>query len=325
MTAKGEERRAKGERLTMPRVVSLIASATEIVAALGFEDALVGRSHECDWPVSVTRLPQVSRLAFSVNRSSRGIDVAVKDRLRMALSVYEVDAALLCALQPDIILTQTQCKVCAVTPEDVERATCDLADRAVKVVALEPNRLGDVWNDIRAVAAALGAPERGEALVTELNGRVRAIAERAAALEPKPTVATVEWIDPLMSAGNWMPELVELAGGVNLFGTAGKHSPWMTWEDLVAKDPEVLVVSPCGFGIPRTLGEMPLLAKRAEWSNLTAVRTNRVYVVDGNAYFHRPGPRLVESLEMLAEMLWPEQFRFAHAGAGFVGYATTTT
>lgn len=309
----------------MSRIVSLIASATEIVCALGCGDMLVGRSHECDWPVTVTRLPQVSRPMFSVNKSSRGIDLAVKERVELALSIYEVDAELLRALQPDVIITQTQCEVCAVTPADVERAACRMTDRPVKIVALEPSGLGDVWESVRTVAAAIGVPERGEALVGELGGRVRDIAVRAATLGPKPTVANVEWIDPLMSAGNWMPELVELAGGVNLFGTAGKHSPWMTWSELVACDPEVLVVSPCGFDIARTLVEMPLLAERAEWGRLRAVRDARVYVVDGNAYFHRPGPRLVESLEILAEMLWPAQFRFAHAGAGFVRYATTTT
>jgi iron complex transport system substrate-binding protein len=304
----------------MPRVVSLIASATEIVAALGCKDMLVGRSHECDWPVTVTRLPQVSRPLFPVNRSSGGIDVAVKERVSLALSIYEVNAELLKALEPNVIITQTQCEVCAVTPADVERAACRMTDRPVKIVALEPNTLGDVWESVRTVAAALGVSERGEALVAELGGRVRAIAVRAAALGPRPTVANVEWIEPLMSAGNWMPELVELAGGVNLFGEAGKHSPWMTWEELVAKDPGVLVVSPCGFGIARTLEEMPLLARRPEWPRLRAVREGSVYVVDGNAYFHRPGPRLVESLEILAEILWPAEFRFGHHGTGCVRY-----
>jgi iron complex transport system substrate-binding protein len=231
-----------------------------------------------------------------------------------------VNAELLKALEPNVIITQTQCEVCAVTPADVERAACRMTDRPVKIVALEPNTLGDVWESVRTVAAALGVSERGEALVAELGGRVRAIAVRAAALGPRPTVANVEWIEPLMSAGNWMPELVELAGGVNLFGEAGKHSPWMTWEELVAKDPGVLVVSPCGFGIARTLEEMPLLARRPEWPRLRAVREGSVYVVDGNAYFHRPGPRLVESLEILAEILWPAEFRFGHHGTGCVRY-----
>jgi len=299
------------------RIVSLIASATEIACALGLEDQLVARSHECDWPSSVTGLPQASRPSFPTSGSSRAVDLAVKERLAKALSVYEVDADLLQRLQPDVILTQTQCEVCAVTPADVERAVCALADRPVRVVALEPNRLGDVWDDIRRVADACGVPERGTALVERLRRRVLGIAMKAAPLAPKPTVATIEWLDPLMSAGNWMPELVELAGGVSLFGEAGKHSPWLEWADVMAKDPEVLLVSPCGFGIPRTLEERGLLEARQGWRDLRAVRAGRVYVADGNAYFHRPGPRLVESLEILSEILYPGTFHFGHAGSGF--------
>lgn len=302
----------------MPRIVSLIASATEIVCALGLEDDLVGRSHECDYPPAARRLPAVSRPTFPTAGSSRSIDLAVKERLAKALSIYEVDAELLRELRPDVIITQTQCEVCAVTPEDVERAVCQLTERPARIVALEPNRLGDVWDDIRRVSRALDAPARGDALVAELRARVLAVAVRAASLEPKPTVADIDWIDPLMTAGNWMPELVEMAGGVNLFGEAGKHSPWLEWEDVVARDPDVLVVSPCGFGIARTLEELPLLAARPEWPSLRAVREGRVYVVDGNAYFHRPGPRLVESLEILAEILHPERFQFGHGGTGWV-------
>ena len=301
-------------------VVSLIASATEIVCALGREDFLVARSHECDWPAEITRLPQASRPSFATKGGSRAIDLAVKDRLAKALSIYEVDAALLQRLRPDVILTQTQCQVCAVTPGDVERAVCELADHKVRIVALEPNSLGDVWEDIRRVAEALGAPQEGEALIARLRRRVLEIGVRAAKLE-KPGVTAIEWIDPLMAAGNWMPELIELAGGTPVFGEAGKHSPWMEWDELVRKDPDVLLISPCGFGIARTREELPLLENRAGWRDLKAVRANRVYVADGNAYFHRPGPRLVESLEILSEILHPGTFRFGHEGAGWARMA----
>jgi iron complex transport system substrate-binding protein len=307
----------------MPRIVSLIASATEIVCALGFEEQLVGRSHECDHPPSVKRLPQVSRPLFPVSpASSRAIDLAVKERLRMALSIYEVDAELLRRLRPDVIITQTQCAVCAVTPGDVERAACDLAGREVRIVSLEPNRLGDVWADIQRVGAALGATDRAADVVDGLRDRVVRIGLLAQTLRPRPRVAVVEWIEPLMAAGNWMPELVEIAGGVSLFGEAGKHSPWMTWEDLMTADPDVLVVSPCGFEVPRTQGEMAVLAGRPEWLGLGAVRRGRVFLADGNAYFHRPGPRLVESLEILCEMLHPGEFDFGHAGKGWVPFTT---
>ena len=297
------------------RIVSLIASATEIVHALGHGNELVGRSHECDWPEDVTRLPKVSAPRFVTAAPSGAIDRAVKERVRDALSIYEVDAELLKSLEPDVIITQTQCEVCAVTPADVERAACELSG-AARIVALEPNALGDVWDDIRTVAAALGDPQSGEALVSSLRKRVMQIALKSAQLTRR-TVANIEWLDPLMSAGNWMPELVELAGGRSLFGEAGKHSPWMTWEQLVASDPDVLVVSPCGFDLARTLQERELLTTRAEWPTLRAVKAGQVFVVDGNAYFHRPGPRLVESLEILAEILHPETFSFGHRGTGW--------
>jgi iron complex transport system substrate-binding protein len=302
------------------RVVSLIASATEIVAGLGLEHLLVARSHECDWPESVLHLPQASKPSFPTGGTSKAIDLAVKERLAKALSVYEVDAELLKQLKPDVIITQTQCEVCAVSPADVERAVCQLADRDVKIVSLEPNRLGDVWEDIRRVAAALNQPEEGDKLVDRLRRRVLDIGARAGSRFPKPRLAVVEWIEPLMTAGNWMPELIEVAGGVSVLGEAGEHSPYMTWDQLALKDPDVILISPCGFGIPRTLQEMPVLEAQRGWKRLRAVRDGRVIVADGNAYFHRPGPRLVESLEILAEVLHPKGFQFGHQGIGWTKY-----
>jgi iron complex transport system substrate-binding protein len=290
------------------------------VCALGQEAALVGRSHECDWPPSVRGLPAVSRPAFSTSGSSRAVDLALKDRLRRALSVYEVDAELLKRLRPDLIITQTQCEVCAVSPADVERAVCELTDRPARILALEPNGLADVWMDIRRVAEALGVSAAGDALVARLGERVAAIERRAAGLPDRPRVAVVEWIEPLMAAGNWMPELVALAGGLNLFGEARRHSPWMTWEALRDSDPDVILVSPCGFDLRRTAEEMGPLTSAAAWRDLRAVRAGRVYLADGNAYFHRPGPRLVESLEILAETLHPGAFDFGHEGRGWVIY-----
>jgi iron complex transport system substrate-binding protein len=290
------------------------------VCALGQEASLVGRSHECDWPPSVRRLPAVSRPAFPTAGSSRSVDLALKERLRRALSVYEVDAELLQRLRPDLIITQTQCEVCAVSPADVERAVGELTDRTARILALEPNRLDDLWSDIRRVADALGVAATGAILVARLQVRVAAIGSRAAALGDRPRVAVIEWIEPLMAAGNWMPELVEAAGGVNLFGAAGKHSPWMTWEALVEADPDVILVSPCGFDLARTAAEMGPLTTAPGWRDLRAVKAGRVYLADGNAYFHRPGPRLVESLEVLAETLHPGAFAFGHEGRGWVSH-----
>ena len=302
------------------RIVSLIASATEIVCALGFEDQLVGRSHECDYPPSVKLLPQLTSPKFKVEGSSLEIDQRVKSIVQEALSVYRVDARALEELKPTHIITQSQCEVCAVSLKDVEQAVCELTSSRPIIVSLEPNALDDVWADIRRVGNSLGASERAEDLVDQLESRMDDIVQRTHWLETNPTVAYIEWIDPLMAGGNWMPELVEMAGGLNLFGDAGKHSPWMTWDELVAKDPDIIFVSPCGFDIPRTLEEMHLLSDKPEWENLSAVVSGRVVVADGNQYFNRPGPRLAESLEILAEIIHPNVFHFGHEGRGWVRF-----
>jgi iron complex transport system substrate-binding protein len=300
----------------MPRIVSLIASATEIVCALGFEDQLVGRSHECDYPPCVRRLPACTAPKFATDGTSYEIDQRVKAIVQESLSVYRVDGELLRELEPDVIVTQCHCEVCAVSLREVERTVCAWLRRCPQLVALEPNALADVWASIDRVAEALGVPERGTDLVRRLQQRTEAIAARAA-LPERPTVACIEWLEPLMAAGNWMPELVERAGGVNLFGEAGRHAPWMSWEQLCERDPDVLVLMPCGFDIARTRQDLPLLTRRPEWPKLRAVRSGRVFVTDGNQFFNRPGPRLVESLEILAEVLHPEAFRFGHEGTGW--------
>jgi iron complex transport system substrate-binding protein len=300
------------------RIVSLIASATEIVCALGFESQLVGRSHECDFPASVKRLPVCASPKFEVEGLSYEIDERVKAILQEALSVYRVDADLLERLRPTHIITQSQCEVCAVSLKDVEQAVCQFTGSQPNVVSLEPNALADVWSDIRRVAVALNEPGRGEELVARLRRRMDEIAARAQTAVSRPTVACVEWIEPLMAAGNWMPELVEMAGGVNLFGEVGRHSPWMEWEEMAAADPDVIFISPCGFDIARTMQETDLLTGKPEWRELKAVKDNHVFVADGNQYFNRPGPRLVESLEILAETLHPELFHFGHEGKGWI-------
>jgi iron complex transport system substrate-binding protein len=301
----------------MPRIVSLIASATEIVAALGYADQLVGRSHECDYPSSVRGLPVLTEPKFDVRGTSGEIDQHVKETLRDGVSVYRVDAERLRALRPDVIVTQAHCDVCAVSLRDVEKAVCDWSGTTPRIVSLNPNSLADIWADIEQVGAALGVPERARSVIRELQGRMTAIRERAARLSPRPTVGCIEWLDPLMAAGNWMPELVELAGGVNVFGAAGRHSPWLTWEQLCGRDPDILLLLPCGFDILHCRQDLPVLAGRAEWPNLRAVRQRRVFLLDGNHYFNRPGPRLVESLEILADLFYPDVFTFGHEGDGW--------
>jgi iron complex transport system substrate-binding protein len=304
-----------------PRIVSLLASATEIVCALGFGGHLVGRSHECDHPPEVRALPVVTEPCLDPTRPSLEIDRQVKERLKRALSLYEVDTAALRALAPDVIVTQTQCEVCAVSLADVERALADWTGAEVRLVSLHPNMLADIWADVRRVAKALGAAAAGETLVAELRARMAAIDTRARALPERPRIACVEWIEPLMAGGNWMPELVEMAGGQDCLGRAGAHSAQIAFQDLAAADPEVILVQPCGFDMPRTRAEMPTLAAQPGWAGLGAVKAGRVYLTDGNQYFNRPGPRIVESLEILAEVLHPEAFDFGHKGHGWARYA----
>ncbi len=301
----------------MARIISLIASATEIVCALGFRKELVGRSHECDFPLSVKDLPICTEVKFGTDGTSYEIDQRVKAVLQEGLSVYRVEAKTLDRLKPDVIITQDHCEVCAVSLKDVEQAACEMISSRPRIVSLRPNALVDLWEGIRQVAEALNAPERAEALIGQLKQRMAAIEQKAKRAATRPTVACIEWIDPLMAAGNWMPELVKMAGGVNLFGEAGKHSPWMTWEDLVRKDPDILLILPCGFDIERSRQEMPVLMRQPGWSTLKAVENGKIYLLDGNQYFNRPGPRLVESLEILAEIFHPELFSFGHRPTGW--------
>lgn len=299
------------------RIVSLIASSTEIVCALGLEEQLVGRSHECDYPPSVKRLPVCTRPKFETKGTSYEIDQRVKEILQQALSVYHVDAELLRHLRPSHIITQTQCEVCAVSLKDVEQAVCQLIESKPTIIALEPNALVDIWADIQRVADALDVSTRGRQLVQKLQNCMADMAKKAQTVKARPRVVCIEWIEPLMASGNWMPELVEMAGGINLFGQAGKHSPRMAWDELRRKDPDVIAVLPCGFDIERTRQELPALTRKPGWSDLKAVRERRMYVLDGNAYFNRPGPRLVQSLEILAEILHSDVFHFGHKGTGW--------
>ena len=302
-----------------PRVVSLIASATEIVHALGRGPAQVARSHECDWPPNVLSLPELTRPKFKVEGSSRAIDQAVRALVEQGLAVYEVDAEALRALAPDVILTQDQCEVCAVSLADVEGAVCAWVGNAPTVVSLCPHTMADVYADIGHVASALRCAAEGEALIAHMQTRIAAATAKVAEL-PKPRLAFIEWIDPPMSGGHWMPELIEAAGGFNLFGERGAQSPWITWEAVATADPDVILVAPCGYDIATTAREMGVLDGNALWQGLRAVREGRVFLADGNAFFNRPGPRLVESAEIVAEILHPGACDFGHRGIAYVTF-----
>ena len=295
------------------RVVSLIASSTEIVCALGLEPTLVGRSHECDFPHSVRKISVVTAPTIDIGGTSADIDRRVRESARDALSIYRVDDALLASLKPDVVITQTQCEVCAVSLKDVEAALAKRLGLTPKIVSLNPNSLCDLRADIRRVAKALDAPMNGEELISSLDDRMDRAASRVKDLARR-SVVVVEWMDPIMSAGNWTPTLVARAGGEELFGVANRHSGTMTWDELKKADPEVLIIAPCGFDLARTKGDLVALTGRPGFSGLRAVRERRAYLADGNAFFNRPGPRVVETLEGLIEMIHPEVPDFGRKG-----------
>jgi iron complex transport system substrate-binding protein len=299
------------------RLLPLLSSATEIVHALGLGKFQVGRSHECDYPPEVLKLPVCTQPAFPVGGSSREIDALVKDRLAAAVSVYNINAELIRELRPTHIITQTQCKVCAVSLDDVEAAIQDQLESDAQIIPLETYALAGLWQDIRQVANRCDAAVAGENLVRDLTNRMREIEAHAARTDRSPSVAAIEWIDPLMAAGNWVPELIEMANGQNLFGEAGRHSPWMTWEKLTAADPDVIVALPCGFDLARTREEARLLEDLPGWSDLKAVRTRNVFACDGNQFMNRPGPRLLESVRIFAEILHPQLFGPTLEGTGW--------
>jgi iron complex transport system substrate-binding protein len=295
------------------RIVSLLPSGTEIVAALGMLEQLVGRSHECDFPAEVQRLPICSRPRIDVTQSGAAIDRQVKEHLHAGLSVFEVDTTLLQQLRPDVILTQTQCDVCAVTPQDLEAALTH-GDHSPSVIDLRPQRLEELFGDIHVVAMALHASERGHDLVVDLRGGFETLRHQTVKARHKPKVACLEWFEPLMTAGNWIPELVEVAGGQSVGAEPGQHSPWFDWNQLVEADPEVLVLMPCGWTIPRVRAELSALTSNPRWSRLSAVRAGKVFLTDGHQFFNRPGPRLLESAQILAEILHPAACDFGHRG-----------
>lgn len=307
--------------MSQPRIISLLPSATEIVAALGLVEHLVGRSHECDFPPGVEQLPICSSTKIPIHGSSYEIDERVKEIVAEGLSVYRVDTERLRQLQPDFILTQTQCAVCAVTPRDLEHALCTWIGAQPAILSLEPNDLGDVWNDIRRVGESLGVLQRADELIVSLTQRLAVIREKAAKAEARPTVAAIEWLGPLMAGGNWMPELIEIAGGRSLFAQGGQHSPWLEWQQLVDANPDVILLLPCGFKIAQTIADLGLLTENPAWSTLRAVQSGKIYLIDGHHFLNRPGPRLVESAEIVAEILHPDRFAFGHRGTGWIALA----
>jgi iron complex transport system substrate-binding protein len=283
----------------------LLPGATEILCELGLGGDLVGVTHECDFPAFVAHLPKVTRTLIPHDASSRVIDALVRERLQTQKALYSLDMPTLERLAPDLIVTQALCDVCAVAEAEVTAAACSLPGRP-RVINLEPMSLQDVLNTMHMVGRAADVPDRAEAVVADLRRRIDAVVRRSAQVARRPRVLLLEWLDPPFSCGHWSPELVQMAGGDEVLGIAGRPSRTLAWDEVLRARPEVIMIACCGFSLQRTMDDIPYLQSRPGWDDLPAVRADRVYVTDGNAYFSRPGPRLVDSLEMLAHALHPE-------------------
>ena len=294
------------------RIVSLLPSATEIIDCLGLTEALVGRSHECDYPPQVQNLPVCTEARLDSSKKSGEIDADVQTLMQEALSIYKIKTEVLEQLQPTHIVTQDQCDVCAVNLPEVEKAIAQLINSHPQVISLQPNLLQQVWADIKRVAQTLGV--EAKPALNKLQSRINTISEKIKDLNQKPTVVALEWTEPLMGGGNWIPELIEIAGGKPLLSVKGEYSPYLYWESLIEIEPEIIVIMPCGFDLERTEQESQVLTQHPGWKSLKAVKNDKVFIVDGNAYFNRPGPRLVDSAEILAEIFHPQLFDFGHRG-----------
>ncbi len=298
--------------MAVERIASLLASSTEILYGLGLGERIVAVSHECDYPPDAATKPRVTSTRVDAAASSRDIDEQVRGMSEQRASLYEIDVPRLAELRPDLIVTQAQCDVCAVRYEDVLAAVAGQPElRGAEVVALNPHTLEDIFADIRRVGRAAQRDDEADAFIAALQARVEAVRTKAAGLpaERRPRVLAIEWIDPIMVAGNWTPAMIEIAGGVNCLASPGAHSPYVDWSAVRREDAEVVIIMPCGFDLRRTLTEARLLTELPGWGDLAAARRGAVFAVDGNAYFNRSGPRMVDSLEILGRLIHPELFR----------------
>jgi len=290
------------------RIVSLLPSCTEIICKLGYRKHLIGISHECDYPNSISGLPVLTKARLSPQENSIEINQSVTDLLQRGLSVYDVDASLLKSLSPDIIVTQAQCEACAVSLDQVQDIVSNWTLNQTEIISLEPNTLNEVWLGFDIIAKTMDAPESSSILESEINERFKLLKDELKGTEQKPAVLCIEWIEPIMVAANWVPELVDLAGGRNVMSVSGADSNYCSWDEIKKTDPDIIIMMPCGFGIKRTFEDIHFLQNRKGWQELKSVKENKVFVVDGNQYFNRPGPRLVDSAEILAEIIHPEYF-----------------
>src|SRR6266542_1326207 len=293
------------------RIVSFLPSATEMAFALGLGDQLVGITHECDYPPEIEGKTVVVRNVLPIEKMSQPeIDVAVTQRMRDGLSLYQVDEKLLQELAPDIIMTQDLCQVCAPSGNEVSQAL-NLLPKKPQILWLTPKSLEEIFDNLRELGQATGRLKEAEELIAAGRGRLEKLASVTRNLSHRPRVFCLEWLDPVYCSGHWMPEMVEIAGGVDALGRRGTDSVRIPWTDVLEWAPEVLIITPCGFNLDKVIELTPQLFGYPGWSELPAVRNNRVYAVGANSYFARPGPRVVEGTELLAHLIQPELFQWA--------------
>lgn len=298
---------SRSERSHAVRICSLLPSATEIVCALGAQDQLVAVTHECDFPFSVASIPKVTRSNIPSHFTSAEIDSAVRANLDSSGSLYELDLRALEELQPDLIITQRLCDVCAVAYDQVQAAAAALTSHP-QVLNLEPSSLSDILDCVRLVGDAIGRPEAAGALISSLQHRIDSVRTKTRQIQPRPRIFCMEWVDPPFCGGHWMKELVELAGGNDALAVAGRPSRCIEWQRVLEYSPEVIVLTCCGFNLYRCAAEAEILANFEGFRALPAAQTGRIFATDGSAYFSRPGPRIVDSLEILAHIIDPESF-----------------
>ena len=289
------------------RIVSLLPSATEIVCELGLIDQIVGISHDCDWPEEIRKKPKLSEAKVSYDYPSNEIDQIVRETLHNGMSVYHLDPEHLKHVNPDVILTQELCEVCAPSFDDVQEAA-KILDQEPKIISLEPKNIGEILENILLVGDSLGEPQKAIDLVAVLQSRIERVHDRISQAEAFPRVLALEWMAPLFVGGHWVPEMIECAGGETM-GEVSEPSFEINWDDVVNFDPEIIVLMPCGFSPHRTQEEMHLMYEDPAWEDLRAVKHEQVYLVHGSYYFNRPGPRVVAGLEIMASIVHPELFR----------------
>jgi len=290
------------------KIVSLLPSATEIICSLGLREHLIGVTHECDYPADVVGLPIVTKSIIPHDASSIEIDQLVRGQLETTTALYSLDVELLELLQPDIIVTQALCEVCAVSEAELEETICQLSNNP-KVLNLEPMCLKDVLDTLLLVGEETGQQDFTDDVIKALNhriDRVRALTENHIEKSAYPKVAFLEWIDPPFNAGHWTPELIEMAGGIDCLGNKHRPSETTLWGDVLEAQPDVMFIACCGFSMERAAKDIPILQSNEGWKDLPCVKNKRVYLSDGNSYFNRPGPRLVDSLEIIANALHPD-------------------